>query len=376
MDSSTLSSKTRNTGFLGETSSSAVVAELNSSMGIIAPLEAPPIPTARDTTMPESSVRSGAEVLAFFQNMAKINEFLNRWFTYAGNAHVLFRPMYHIWLDGLMPFVEDMMNDKRPDRLERRCHLIWRNTQQPLHHTGTTSCREWTLQSAGDNLRWESLGMILFIISALAADLPGWDPAFKASDGAWEKKTLMRTVLRLIDSCVDLSKKSGSQNILSATLLYEKVVATGLVHGDTANEVWTSMGEACDTVVLMGLHLETKLDAHTPFFIYEWRLRHFNVVYSMDKFLATFMGRPPHISYRYSVIQDPHDLTDEEVCMDWPDLQVALSKLDDKGYAPASLRKPCRSAWRKIRTLRATIREDVLELVISPHVHDIQERAA
>ncbi|KAK4500986.1 hypothetical protein PRZ48_006792 [Zasmidium cellare] len=376
MDSSGPPPKTRNDGFLGETSASAVVAELNSSMGINPPPELLPLSIARNTSIPEASLRSGAEVLAFFQHMSKIKEFVERWFEDFGNAYVMFRPMYRIWLDGLIPFVEDMLNDRLPDRVERRCHLIWRNTQQPLQHTGTTSCREWALQATGDNLRWETLGLILFIVSALAATLPGWDSVFKSGDPTWEKTTLMRTMLHLINSCVDLSKACGSRNVLSATLMYEKIIAISYVHGDTASEAWTSMGEACDTVVLMGLHLETKLDAHTPFFIYEWRLRQFNVVYSLDKFMATFMGRPPHISYRYSVIQSPTDLTDEEVCADWPDVQVALSQLDENGFAPASMGKRCRPAWRKAGCLRAKIREDVLELVIGPHVQDMEARIA
>lgn len=366
----------KNFGFLGETSSSAVVAELNSSMGISTPLEVPSVPTSRNAHILEASVHSGAEVLAFFQNIDKIQELLDRWFALAAGAHVLFTPVYRIWLDGLVPLIHSMINDKRPDRLEKRCLQIWRNTQLPLQCTGTTSYRDWALQATGENLRWETLGLIMFIISALAATLPGWDPAFKTDGDIWEKKTLMRTVLHLMNTCIDLSKKSGSRNDLSTALIYVKVVATAYVHGDTASEVWTSLGESCDIAVLMGLHLETKMDEHTPFFLYELRLRQFNLIYSMDKFLATFMGRPPHISYRYSVIQAPHDLTDEEVCMDWHDLQVALSQLDENGWAPADVGKPCRSAWRKAMLLRTTIREDVLEVVIGPHVQDMEARIA
>ena len=94
----------------------------------------------------------------------------------------------------------------------------------------------------------------------------------------------------------------------------------------------------------------------------------------MDKFLATFLGRPPHISYRYCVLQEPHDLSDDQICSDWADVQVALSRLNESGWAaPGTASK---SAWRRVGFARHAIREDVLELVIGPHVHDMEARIA
>ncbi|KAK4622288.1 hypothetical protein CLAFUW4_06481 [Fulvia fulva] len=362
--------KAKNVGFMGESTTTAVIAELNSSLGIHVAEDSIVQKTASIT---DSNARSGSEVLAFFQDTNLLKKFLDRWFV-TGDGFLMFRPVYRFWYDGLVELMQRIKNDKFDAlrRMEKHALHIWRNSQQPLRSHANMSAKEWALQATGENLRWETLGMFLALIGSLTSMLPAWDPIFKTdAGGLHEKSRLAKRTLYLQNVCADLSKKCGSRNDLLACVLYERVLMMAFVHGDTANEVWTSFSEACDTAVLMGLHLEIKMDAHTPFFLYELRLRLFNVIYSMDKFLATFLGRPPHISYRYSVVQVPHDLSDEQVCMDPADRQAALDRHVNTWTVTG---RPHRATWRKAWSIRHLLREDVLEIVIGPHIMDLQAR--
>lgn len=54
---------------------------------------------------------------------------------------------------------------------------------------------------------------------------------------------------------------------------------------------WQRMGETCDFIVMMGLHQEKRVDENTPFMICEMRKRLFELAYSHDKSIATFLGK-------------------------------------------------------------------------------------
>lgn len=134
---------------------------------------------------------------------------------------------------------------------------------------------------------------------------------------------------------------------------------------------WTKMGEAGDMAVSLGLHQEKRVDDSTPFFLCQLRERLFFSVYSHEKFLAAFLGRPPRISYRHCVVQEPLDLTDEQICMDEPELSEALAALRD-GWSVTG--PPNRMTWRKVNSARNMIREDILEIALAPLSRNIDSQ--
>ena len=81
----------------------------------------------------------------------------------------------------------------------------------------------------------------------------------------------------------------------------------------------------------MGYH---QLDAgeHLPFFLVEGHKRLMVLAYSCDKDLATFLGCPPLIPYRFCRIKLPLDLTPAEVVAHPVVREAAISKLDAKGW--------------------------------------------
>jgi len=71
----------------------------------------------------------------------------------------------------------------------------------------------------------------------------------------------------------------------------------------------------------------------------------FEEVYSHDKAMATFLGRPPRLSHRYCVLQFPLDLTDDEMLLEGAELEAVLSKLRD-GWNTSN--NYSRVTWRRV----------------------------
>lgn len=282
-------------GFLGQTSSTAVVAELNSSLGINAP-ELPNEP--RSESVSDALVRRGVQVLSFFRDEDQMRQSLDHCFTAGdGEGFLIFRPVYMAWLDGFLPVLR---NAAMSNTLEALSAKVWRNTQKAVACNGSTTALEWAQATTGENVRWETLGLLLSLTGILALSLPSWHPMFGIGRGGRTK--LKQTVLDLVNLCVDFSKASESRNDMFAILLYDRFLFVAMMKGDASSESWTRFGEVCDTITLLGIHLENRTDARIPFFQCELRVRLFVVCYTMDKFMSTFLGRPPRISYRYSVL--------------------------------------------------------------------------
>jgi hypothetical protein len=90
-----------------------------------------------------------------------------------------------------------------------------------------------------------------------------------------------------------------------------------------------------------------------------------------SQFLATYLGRPPHISYRYCIRQSSLDLSDEEVCSEGKELALALSRLERGNQTP---KRPHRTSWRRAWSQHALIRELILEIAIGPGTDDPDAR--
>jgi chromatin structure-remodeling complex subunit RSC3/30 len=88
------------------------------------------------------------------------------------------------------------------------------------------------------------------------------------------------------------------------------------------------LGELSTTLFALGLHQDSS--AKAPFFLSEMRKRTMVAAYSMDKVLATFLGRPPLISWRYCDIQMPLDLSVEEIFADPVVRNAAIARLDEE----------------------------------------------
>ena len=95
--------------------------------------------------------------------------------------------------------------------------------------------------------------------------------------------------------------------------------------------------------------------------------------YSMDKVLATFLGRPPLISWRYCDIQMPLDLSVEEIFADSAVRNAAIARLDEEtGWnLESSLMK---GTCPRIALITSVFREKVLELSLGRQFDNLSQR--
>ena len=95
--------------------------------------------------------------------------------------------------------------------------------------------------------------------------------------------------------------------------------------------------------------------------------------YSHDKAVATFLGRPPRLSYRYCKMEMPLDLPDDDLCLEGAELEAALSTLDLNGWNTSG--NLHRTTWLRVWYQHCRIREDILEIALGTGDEDITTQA-
>lgn len=137
--------------------------------------------------------------------------------------------------------------------------------------------------------------------------------------------------------------------------------------------VWQKLGDLSTIVYAFGLHQSSAdLEENHPFFLVEIRKRVMVCVYAIDKELATSLGRPPRICSRYCNIPFPLDLSYEEIVLSPSVREKALRKLDANGWnTEGNLTTGVRL---RVVLLTSLMRENILELSMSPRTHDLLVR--
>ena len=153
----------------------------------------------------------------------------------------------------------------------------------------------------------------------------------------------------------------------------EDLVLVECLKGEAHYSAWQRTGEVCDAIVAMGLHQGNPRDADTPFWLSEMRRRLFVSAYGRDKAVATFLGRPPRLSYRYCRIELPLDLGDSDILLEGAELDAALSALDVNGWNTGGYFG--RTTWLRAWAQHCRIREDILEIALGSGDDDITLRA-
>ncbi|KAJ5493522.1 hypothetical protein N7463_009609 [Penicillium fimorum] len=218
--------------------------------------------------------------------------------------------------------------------------------------------------------RWELIGM-LFTLTGLATDwVPHGDPIFMRQN-TMDPKSLAITATAVGDICLQFCDSTGIVNDIVGWLLLHQVTLLAIVYGESDFRPWRKLGELSTTLFALGLHQDSSTKA--PFFLSEMRKRTMVAAYSTDKMLATFLGRPPLISWRYCDIQMPLDLSVEEIFADSVVRNAAIARLDEKtGWnLESSLMK---GTWPRIALITSVLREKVLELSLSCQLENLRER--
>ncbi|KGO40681.1 Transcription factor, fungi [Penicillium expansum] len=259
---------------------------------------------------------------------------------------------------------KDMDTNQRAFFLSKR---LFETHNRALEVHSSMTWEEFQTAAAG---RWELIGL-LFTLTGLATDwVPHSDRIFMRQN-TMDASSLAITATAVGDICLQFCDSTGIVNDIVGWLLLHQTTLLAIVYGESDFRPWRKLGELSTTLFALGLHQDSSGKA--PFFLSEMRKRTMVAAYSMDKVLATFLGRPPLISWRYCDIQMPLDLSVEEIFADSVIRDAAIARLDENNgwNLESSLVK---GTWPRIALITNILREKVLELSLSWQLENLSQR--
>ncbi|ROV93166.1 hypothetical protein VMCG_08741 [Cytospora schulzeri] len=359
----------RNIGFLGPTSHSNILYE---GLGILEPvssdLEATIDSQQQNITVTNDRIIQGCKVLSFFKNRSMINRFVAHWYDICdGTQGMVPEFIMKEWLQKLWFHFGDVLVNQNPDKIRRLSETIWRNTLTSLVFNGQTTVLEYTRLATGPNLRWETLGLAAVIIGMCAIETPPSDQQL-FTEHKITRSCLLRMMKDISEDCLGFCRHCEVLDDMFIWLLLEDSCLVGAVRGDRDYSAYRATGEAHSAVIAMGLHQGIKADKDVPFFLAELRKRSFMCAYYQEISIASFLGRPPRLSYRYCTIDPPLDLTEKQLLQTGPELAATLATLDENGYNTAGVFQ--NATWRRSYAHCAMRREDVVDLSLQHYTRD------
>ncbi|CAG8230804.1 unnamed protein product [Penicillium salamii] len=368
-------------GFLGQTSYSDVFTDITSG------LSTGRLQVADQNTVPvdPKRINLGAQVLALLENLSFYREVVtirfNIWKGWTLGwkiTNMIFTVVEEMW---------DLYEKEETDTIPRAVLMSTRLFETHSRNFEVTSSTTWEEFKKTCSGRWETIGL-LFILTGLATDLVSHDhPVFTDTD-AMDAKTLATTATAVGDICLQFCDSTGIANDLVSWMLLHQTSLLTIVYGESGKwsdhyppmistdiildfRPWRKLGELSTTVFALGLHQDSSTNA--PFFLAELRKRTMVAAFAVDKVLATFLGRPPLISWRYCNIPMPLDLSLEEVFAEPNVRDAAIARLDGAtGWNQAGTLK--KGPWARTALITSILREKVLELSLSWQTENLSER--
>ncbi|KAF4456672.1 hypothetical protein F53441_1228 [Fusarium austroafricanum] len=243
------------------------------------------------------------------------------------------------------------LSDKRnASRLREMGSKICINTRKTLKEDQDDPVA-WVESFSGANLRWETVGVI-FLYAAL-------DGPSATSSG---KPDTIRQYTDYCSSCITLASMGGSSGTLMLYLMYKRSMLHAWMHGETSLPYWKFHAETVAMLTFSGLHDNRSKQSSTSVSM-EIHRRIGCQIFIVDKFLSTFVGRPPLLTRRFCYIKPPLDLEESGLLSDRDNFQRQIHRLDPNGWNMDG--RIYSSSLLRVRMMIALIRDEILELVLS-----------
>ncbi|KAJ5955508.1 hypothetical protein N7501_009787 [Penicillium viridicatum] len=209
--------------------------------------------------------------------------------------------------------------------------------------------------------RWETIGLVFSLLGTALFHTPDDDPIFTHRNPWKLEKSQLRNIATAIgEICCQFCNSAGTTSDPFCWLMTQQI---GLA----------KLGDLSTIIYAFGLHQSSEdIEEKFPFFLVEIRKRVMVCAYAIDKELATSLGRPPWICSRYCVIPLPLDISYEEMVLSRSEGEKALQNLDANGWnTEGNLTVGVRL---RVVLLTSLLRENILELSLSPTTQDIIPR--
>ncbi|KAJ5195465.1 uncharacterized protein N7498_008903 [Penicillium cinerascens] len=364
--------------FLGLTSFSAVYSENEASLKqyeSISPLRLPELnpPGAQNTTfaVDHRQIKLGAELLSlFFDDFALYRRTAIACEKGNNSGFMALPTMVTICnaVEGMYSSIPNHLNSQ--SWLLVLSRRLFEGTMGQLVTHAEMTLDEYLVALAG---RWEAIGLILTLPGKYASRTAVDDPLFHGlAFSATDHKNLGILATAGGDLCLQFCESVGVISDPLGWLLLRHIHLLTLVCGDHDYRPRKRLAELSTLLFAMGYHQLDTSD-HIPFFLIEGRKRLIVLAYACDKDLATFLGCPPLIAYRFCRIQLPLDLKPAEIIAKPAIREVAISKLDTKGW---NVKESINGVtWSRVAFLLGHVRELVLELSLDCQDPDVLQRA-
>ncbi|KAG8362152.1 hypothetical protein FVEN_g77 [Fusarium venenatum] len=204
-------------------------------------------------------------------------------------------PLTSRFSDAAVAFWLQWSTGPSPEPSQQKAQWLLKNSRQPVNLTETSSIQEFFSQTLGDNLKLEVLGIFLTAACRAVMDTPSFTPLYISHQ---ERVTLAKTLMFIGDLCVESCLSLDSLNDLQLVLQYENMIIHTQVDGDQSYHSWRRMGDVSSSLFALGYHQIPDTSTAPPF-ITQLRQAAFARIYTADKMLAVFLGRPPRIAREY-----------------------------------------------------------------------------
>lgn len=235
---------------------------------------------------------------------------------------------------------------------------LTRNSQNPLLFSRESTFNSFVAQFSDGNARLETLGIFLSAVVRATNDVPFFPPLYKTDE---EKFRLRKLATRLSDHALEVCLSLDCLNDLQLAFQYENFIVHTFVDGDQSYSSWRRLGDVIASMLALGYHERGEARSRIPAFLVELRQSAFARIYTDDKEVSIFLGRPPRLSRRFCHFRIPIALDSFEANHEHGILSEDI-KID--------YRAGC--SWA---ALCALLKEEILELFIEKNREHCIQRA-
>ncbi|KAH7018400.1 uncharacterized protein B0I36DRAFT_335899 [Microdochium trichocladiopsis] len=309
----------------------------------------------------EKNMERSCEVLSFLQNRALVDDFADMFNQLEEDGGLLGRPILETWQKGMWETHGETLARQDRGEVRKLARLLWDNSHRLPPMSKDMSARQWAEGDTGMGLRWVTVGLIAAMVGLAAQQVLETHVLFRKH--RVERKALLGQMGAVMSSCLDFYRQCDIIDLRLAWLVLAMSLMPSPNKGTFSYESYRESSELNDIIITMGLHQPPRTEV--PLFHAELRKRTFLCAYAREIATATFLGRPPRLSHRYSTVEAPYDLSDDELFLDPPELAKVIANLDPMGFNREG--KFRRSAYERGWISVTTTREDILDLALGKY---------
>ncbi|KAF7595560.1 hypothetical protein BBP40_005595 [Aspergillus hancockii] len=359
-----------NPGFLGLTSYSGAFSEhaglIESETSNLVP-QNKALSYSATTPVDSKQLELGAQVLSLLDHLTLYEGLLEKRFVLF-EGWIIGPPIVRQIIKKLRALYENGTGgpgDRKSDLIELS-KLFFQNTATPVETNPTMMLSDYVSVIAS---RWETVSLLLAGVGTATYQISQEDDLLQQDHlPGGDKEGLRRLTMAASDLCLQFCDSLGTITDPLCWATIQHTILHSHMHGTSDYRTWKMLGDITTITFALGLH-QSEVDETVPFFLAEVRKRAMAGAYILDKDIATFLGRPPRILWRYCNIQYPLDLSYDEVVAEPTIRDAIIRKLDANGWnVEGSLDK---GSLPRTSLMLATIREKVLDLSLRLEVNDL-----